>query len=114
MPASIDPLLAALADPVRREVIELLHRRPRAAGELAAAFGMSPPAMSRHLRVLRVNGLVEEHHDSSEDARFRVYRLRREPFQKLRNWIADIESFWGTQLDSFREHTEQTRRRKPN
>ena len=74
----LDATLAALADPTRRRVVELLRERPRRAGELAEAFGVSAPAMSRHLRVLRTRGLVEEER-VDEDARVRVYRLRREP-----------------------------------
>src|SRR6185295_12283738 len=51
--------LAALADPTRRGVVELLRKGPRRAGELAASLDLSPPAMSRHLRVLRTTGLVD-------------------------------------------------------
>src|SRR5919202_760124 len=54
----VDFTLSALADPTRRQVIELLRERPRRAGELAAASAISGPAMSRHLRVLRRSGLV--------------------------------------------------------
>ena len=58
--------LSALADPTRRRVVELLRERPRRAGELAAAFDASAPAMSRHLRVLRTRGLVEEERDAEK------------------------------------------------
>jgi DNA-binding transcriptional ArsR family regulator len=57
---ALDRTFAALADPHRRRVVELLRDRPRRAGELAAAAGLPPPAMSRHLRVLRESALVEE------------------------------------------------------
>ena len=50
---ALDATLAAIADPTRRRVVDLLRERPRRAGELASAFRVSPPAMSRHLRVLR-------------------------------------------------------------
>jgi DNA-binding transcriptional ArsR family regulator len=101
---------AALADPTRRGVVDLLRRKPRRAGELAAQFGLSPPAMSRHLRVLRSTGLVEEEH-GGEDARVRVYRLRRQPFGELRRWLEDVERFWSLQLDSFKVHAERRRER---
>ena len=105
----LDRTFAALADPTRRRVVELLRKRPRRAGELALAFGMSPPAMSRHLRVLRRTSLVEE--DSpEEDARVRVYRLRPEKFAALRGWLDEVEAFWSEQLGSFKEHAERTRR----
>src|SRR5688500_18032374 len=80
----LDRTLTALADPTRRAVIDLLRRRPRRAGELAEAFRMSRPAMSRHLRVLRTTGLIEPAAEA-EDARARVYRLRPEPFSALRH-----------------------------
>jgi DNA-binding transcriptional ArsR family regulator len=104
----IDHTLAALADPTRRGVIDLLRRRPHRAGELADAFSLSPPAMSRHLRVLRTTGLVEEDHQG-EDARVRVYRLRPEPFHALRRWVDDVEAYWARELDAFRKHAERTR-----
>ncbi len=106
----LDQTLAALSDPTRRGVVELLRRRPRRAGELAEELGMSPPALSRHLRVLRLHGLVEEEH-SGEDARVRVYRLRPEPFRDLRRWLDDVEQFWAGELASFARHAERTRGR---
>ena len=109
--AALDRTLAALADPTRRRVVELLRRQPRRAGELADAFGMSPPAMSRHLRVLRTRGLVEEARDEHADARCRVYRLRPEPFRDLASWIAEVESFWTDQLGAFKQHVERAQRR---
>lgn len=104
----IDMTLAALADPTRRHAIDLLRGEPRRAGELAAALSMTPAAMSRHLRVLRQTGLVEEA-GLEEDARVRVYRLRPEPFSALRRWLDEVESFWGAELDAFKEHAERTR-----
>ena len=95
--------LSALADPTRRRVVELLRERPRRAGELASAFGASAPAMSRHLRVLRTRGLVEEE-GVDGDARVRLYRLRREPFDALSLWLRELESFWSDQLESFGAH----------
>ena len=66
--------------------------------------------MSRHLRVLRTSGLVED--DRVEhDNRIRVYRLRREPFTDLQAWLERVEAFWTGQLASFAEHREQTRAR---
>ena len=105
----LDKTFSALADPTRRRVVELLRKKPRRAGDLAAAFGMSAPAMSRHLRVLRRTRLVEE--DSlEEDARVRVYRLRRERFAALRGWLDEVEAFWGGQLEAFKEYAERTRK----
>lgn len=109
--AAIDETLTALADPTRRAVIDLLRHRPRRAGELAEALELLPPAMSRHLRVLRQHGIVEEDHDAADanDARIRVYRLRPERFAELRTWLEDVERFWTGQLDAFKRHAERTR-----
>jgi DNA-binding transcriptional ArsR family regulator len=71
----LDGTLAALADPTRRRVVDMLRGGPRRAGEIADAFRVSAPALSRHLRVLRTHGLVEEAR-IADDARVRVYRLR--------------------------------------
>lgn len=106
----LDGTLAALADPTRRRVVELLRERPRRAGELASAFEVSAPAISRHLRVLRTQGLVVEER-AAGDARVRVYRLNREPFDELQGWVDDVASFWTDQLASFKRHAES--RRKP-
>ena len=86
-PAQIDRTLAALGDPTRRRVVDLLKKKPRRAGELAAHFDMSAPAMSRHLRVLRTSGLIEEEDSREEDLRVRTYRLRRAPFHELEKWL---------------------------
>ena len=111
MAASLDATLAALADPTRRRVVDLLRRRPRRAGELARAFDVSAPAMSRHLRVLRTRGLIEEER-VDDDARVRVYRLRPEPFRDLHAWLEEVEAFWSDQLDSFKAHVERRGRRR--
>ncbi|MGE3172018.1 MAG: ArsR/SmtB family transcription factor [Planctomycetota bacterium] len=104
----VDRAFAALGDPTRRAVIERLRRGPQRAGRLAAALDVSPPALSRHLRVLRGSDLVEALGDDG-DARARVYRLRREPFVRLRDWAAAVESLWSEQLESFAAHVARTR-----
>jgi DNA-binding transcriptional ArsR family regulator len=106
----LDSTLAALADPTRRHVVDLLRERPRRAGELAADCAMSGPAMSRHLRVLRASGLVEvEAEPADRDARVRVYRLRSEPFVGLQAWLDQVQAFWTDQLNAFKAHVERTR-----
>ncbi len=109
----LDTTLAALADPTRRQVVELLRERPRRAGELAESCLMSGPAMSRHLRMLRASGLVEvevEEERVAHDARLRIYRLRPEPFVALQAWLDQVQSFWTEQLDAFKAHAERTQR----
>lgn len=104
-PGDLDSTLAALAEPARRGVVDLLRKKPRRAGELAAELEMSPAAMSRHLRVLRKTGLIRET-GLEEDARVRVYQLMPEPFAKLRSWVEEVEAFWSVQLGSFKARAE--------
>jgi DNA-binding transcriptional ArsR family regulator len=106
--AALDRTFAALADPSRRRVVELLRTEPKRAGDIAAGLGMSAPATSRHLRLLYRTGLVEAM-TVEEDARLRVFRLRPEPFVELRDWLGEVERFWAGQLDAFKAHTERTR-----
>jgi DNA-binding transcriptional ArsR family regulator len=103
----IDATLTALADPTRRHVVELLRERPWRAGELAARFPISGPAMSRHLRVLRDSGLVEARFVEG-DARAREYRLLPERIGDLRAWLDQVQAFWSDQLHAFKSHVEQT------
>jgi DNA-binding transcriptional ArsR family regulator len=104
--ADLGAVLTALADPHRRQVIDLLREKPRRASELARAAGLSPPAMSRHLRSLRQAGLVEESHPVF-DARVRVYRLRPAPMASLKAWLEETERLWTDQLAAFKTHLEQ-------
>jgi len=106
--ASLDRTLAALADPNRRQVVDLLSRQPMRAGELAQATGLSPQAMSRHLRVLRSSQLIEESHDRV-DARVRLYVLRSTPMSELKAWLEQTEAMWAGQLLSFKAHLEAER-----
>jgi DNA-binding transcriptional ArsR family regulator len=104
----IDEALAALADPTRRRVVELLRQAPRRAGELADDLAMSRPALSRHLRVLRVSGLVEAQ-TLSDDARGRLYQLRPDKFTALQAWLDQVQAFWAEQLGAFRRHVDDGR-----
>ena len=72
---NLDVALAALAPSHRRQVVELLRMGPHRAGELASATGLSGPALSRHLKVLRSSGLVQTE-TANHDARLRIYTLK--------------------------------------
>ena len=104
--AEIDATLAALADPHRRRVVDLLSARPHQAGELARALDVTPPAMSRHLRALKIAGLVVESHPQF-DARVRIYALRPEPMVHLIHWLEATERLWSEQLLAFKAHVEK-------
>jgi DNA-binding transcriptional ArsR family regulator len=75
--------LEALADPTRRRVVELLSARELTAGEIAAQFDQSRPAVSRHLRVLREAGFVDVRAEGTR----RVYVLRRDPLADAEQWL---------------------------
>lgn len=90
---------AAIADPIRRRVLELVRDRELPAGELAAHFAVSRPAVSKHLRVLRAAGLVRER----REGRLRLYRADPAPLAELRRWL---DSYWDERLDALRELAE--------
>ena len=87
--AALGRTIAALGDPTRRAVVELLREKPRRAGALAAALETSAQAMSRHLRVLREAGLAADESGGS-DKRARIYRLRPEAFAALLGWVQEL------------------------
>jgi DNA-binding transcriptional ArsR family regulator len=102
----LDQTFTALADPARLAVIALLRKRPQRSGELAKQLALSRPLMSKHLRILRKAGLVEEL-AVDHDARARLYQLRPDPFSQMREWLEEVEAFWTDQLGSFKAHAEQ-------
>src|SRR5690349_16152052 len=95
------PQFAALADPTRCRVVELLHARPRPVHELAEAFAISRPAVSRHLRILKDAGLVDEQRQGREN----VYSLRRERLRLLGDWLA---RHWNDRLSRLKALAETT------
>jgi DNA-binding transcriptional ArsR family regulator len=106
--AELATVLQALADPTRLGVVQLLSTSPRRAGELAAASGVSAPAMSKHLRVLLDAGIVSDERPP-DDARVRVFRLRPESVVALRAWLDQLQAHWNEQLRSFKRHVESKR-----
>lgn len=105
----LDRTLAALADPYRRRVVDLLRERPHRVGELVEATKIAFPLMSRHLRTLRESGLVEEDR-AAFDSRVRIYRLTPEPMADLKAWLEETEALWSRQLTALKEHLQKTRK----
>jgi DNA-binding transcriptional ArsR family regulator len=105
----LDATFAALSDASRREMIRMLLRKPRRAGELAECVEMSPHALSRHLRVLRKAGLVSEQ-GIDNDARVRIYSVHPAAFQPVQQWMAQVESLWRRQLLAFKAFAENPQR----
>ncbi len=93
----------ALADPTRRAVLDLLRQGSRPAGQIAEAFPISRPAISKHLRQLRKARLVIE----SRSGRHRVYRLNAEPLKAVDSWIEQYRQFWQTNLGNLKAFVEQ-------
>ncbi len=90
----------ALADPTRRRILELLRTEERPVGELVEALGLSQPAVSRHLRLLREAGLVA----ARVDAQRRLYRLRPQSLQELDAWLEPYRLLWSGRLDDLEMH----------
>ena len=99
----------ALADPRRRQVVQLLSIRPHCAGELADAAGMSPPAMSRHLKTLLDAGIVEDERIRN-DARLRMFKLRPQSLVAVQAFLDQVHGEWNTQLRAFEPHVEAKKR----
>ncbi len=101
--ADVAVVFGALADPARRQVVQLLGAAPLRAGELASAVGLSAPAMSRHLKVLLNAGIVTDER-IPQDARLRYFRLRPQSMAALRAWLDQLQAHWDQQLASFKRH----------
>ncbi len=92
----------ALADPTRREILALLRDRRRPAGEIAARFSVSRPAISKHLRLLRQARLVVE----TRRGRERLYQLNAAPLKSVDEWLAAYRRYWRTQLQNLKHYVE--------
>jgi DNA-binding transcriptional ArsR family regulator len=99
---------AAIADPVRREIMMLLRGGMLTAGEIAACFDISRPAVSRHLRVLRECGLLAD----EVRGRQRLYRLDTGPLAPLEAWLAELHDPWAGSLDALETEVYRTRRER--
>lgn len=89
--------LAAIADPTRRRIVELLAERERSAGELVEAFDLSAPAISQHLNVLREAGIVV----SRAVGQTRIQSLDPSAFDELEAWLEKTRSIWSDRLDAL-------------
>lgn len=98
-----DRLFPALANPVRRKLLEILSCQPMSAGELSERFDLSRPAVAEHLRVLRNAELVAD----EPQGRRRIYRLTAEPLAELRDWLYPFEKFWRARLATLAENTDE-------
>lgn len=97
--------LQVLAEPNRQAILELLREGERPVGELVDELGLSQPAVSKHLRVLKEAGLVE----ARADAQRRLYRIRPDPLAELDDWLAPYRRLWTSHLDRLEDHLEKRR-----
>lgn len=93
---------SALADPTRRAVLDLLRRGRQPAGQIAQAFPVSRPAISKHLRLLRRAHLVNE----QREGRHRFYHLNPEPLRTVDSWLDQYRTFWNTSLANLKAFVE--------
>lgn len=92
--------MTALADPVRRQVVELLADGEHSAGDIAGRFEISQPSVSRHLRVLRESGLVSVRVDATR----RIYSLNPKPLEEVEHWAARHLQIWHQKFDKLGNH----------
>lgn len=112
---SPEATFSALADPTRRAVLDLLRKGRQPAGQIAQAFPISRPAISKHLRLLRRAHLVHEH----REGRNRFYRLNPEPLRAVDSWLEQYRSFWSTSLANLKvfveaEYAKETAETRPS
>jgi DNA-binding transcriptional ArsR family regulator len=97
--------LQVLGEPRRLQILDLLRDGERPVGDLVGRVGLSQPAVSKHLRVLKDAGLVE----ARPDAQRRLYRIRPEPLAELDDWLASYRKLWTTHLDRLEDHLDRRR-----
>lgn len=98
--------LAVLADPIRRQILEVLREGESAAGDLGGHFPISRPAVSRHLRVLREAGMVTTRIEGQR----RIYALDARPLAELDEWLQPYRHFWAQRLDALDTEIRRGRR----
>ena len=106
----VTTIFAVLAEPNRRRILDLLRSGRRSVNEIVDALGLSQPAVSKHLRVLKDAGLVEVH----PDAQRRLYDLRSEPLIELDMWLATYRSLWEQNLDRLDEYLQELQAKEQN
>jgi len=93
-----------LAEPTRRQILDLLLDAERPVNDLVSRLSISQPGVSKHLRVLREAGLVEVR----IDAQRRLYRVRPEPLAEIDAWLAPYRRLWANRLDALERHLDET------
>jgi DNA-binding transcriptional ArsR family regulator len=92
-----------VAEPRRREILDLLREHERSVGELVEGLRLSQPGVSKHLRVLRDAGLVEVRADGQR----RLYKLSPKPLAEVDAWLAPFRAYWANRLDDLERHLDK-------
>ena len=92
-----------VAEPTRRQILDLLRERPRPVGELVELLGISQPGVSKHLRVLREARLVRVRPDAQQ----RWYEVDPVPLSEIDAWLAPYRAFWVDRLDALERHLDR-------
>lgn len=104
---SLSAIFAALADPTRRAILARLRSRAMSVGDLSKPFTLSPPAITKHLKVLERSGLISR----TRDAQWRVCRLEAKPLKKVVDWVEEYRQFWDESFDRLDEHLKSLNKR---
>jgi len=98
-------IFRAIADPTRRQILNLLRDGPQAVGEIAANFRTSRPAISKHLRLLKSAGLVVAHQRGTAN----ICELNVRPLSAVNDWLGAYQAFWKGTLRDLKKHIEEDR-----
>ncbi|MGH8317375.1 MAG: metalloregulator ArsR/SmtB family transcription factor [Steroidobacteraceae bacterium] len=98
-------IFRAIADPTRREILNLLRRRSHSVGEIAGNFRSSRPAISKHLRLLKSAGLVISHRHGTAN----ICHLNAQPLHAVHEWVGNYRVYWKKTLRNLKKHVEESR-----
>lgn len=101
-PQHTQAIFRAIADPTRREILNLLRERPLAVGEIASNFRTSRPAVSKHLRLLKSAGLITVHERGTAN----VCELNARPLRAVNEWLGDYRAYWNETLRGLKKYLE--------
>lgn len=101
-------IYSAIADPVRREIMDYLYQGKLSAGQLADKFDISRPAISKHLAILESTGLVVQH----KEGRSRIYQINPSPLSEIMTWLQKYEKFWDDSLYNLKQLVEEAANNK--
>ena len=101
-PQATQAVFRAIADPTRREILNLLRARPLAVGEIASNFRTSRPAVSKHLRLLKSAGLITVHERGTAN----ICELNARPLRAVNEWLGDYRTYWNETLRGLKKYLE--------